>query len=226
MSTIGSVTTSQEYYTPSPSTNTGQMIASLSSTKKESLVTHLKKTLSDHLGNAIDDTINHPNGSFMMASDYHGSIPFNDMSKNNYSSLRNHPAIQGVGLTSLKDSFLDTAGLFTDDITNDFQNEYSKIGKGESFTYTLEQLKNFHEYKKDIATTTPNLDPLVQDALSEVVKSDSNYVLGLELDMAETERLNELVFAIFEKDGEEEISRTLIYESQLWFLRAMHLTNQ
>ena len=172
------------------------MIMRLSGIKQDSLVRHLKEVLSTRLGNTLDNTFCYSSGAYLM-DDAHGQRQ-----------------IKGEILTSLKQSFLSTP-LFIDDIINDFQNRYSKIAKGESFTYTLEGLRKTHKYKTDICTSTPHLDPLIQDALHAAVEADSKYVLGFELDMAETQRKNQLIFSIFEREGSEEISRIQIPESKL-----------
>lgn len=81
--------------------------------------------------------------------------------------------------------------------------------------FTLEYLQKKHKYYRDIITSTPDLDPLIQEALSVAVKADGEYVLGLELDLAATRRQNQLVFAVFEENAGREISRVLLSESKL-----------
>jgi hypothetical protein len=175
------------------------MIVNLSGMKQDALVRHLKSILSARLGDALDNRMNRASGTYMLEDD------FKDLG-----SAR----IKGVIATSLKESFLLTP-LFIDDIVNDFQNRYSKIASGNAFTYTLEGLRRTHKWKTDRCTSTPHLDPLIQEALVAAVKADSEYVLGFELDMAKTQEKGELVFAIFEKNAGEEISRTRIPASQL-----------
>lgn len=66
-----------------------------------------------------------------------------------------------------------------------------------------------------MCTTTEFLDPYVLKKLTEVAAADPGYVLGFELDKVATERQGQLVFAIFERNGIMEISRTLISEAEL-----------
>jgi hypothetical protein len=174
-------------------------IAKLSREKQDSLRNHIRDVLSARLGDALDDKVNRPSGDIAEWSD-HGETK------------------RGVVLTSLKEAFLNTPPPYGDNIINEvnpLQNRYSKFANGESYTYSLEQLRACHQWKTNICTSTPHLDPLIQEALHAAVQADGNYVIGFELDMAETRLQNQLVFAIFEKDGEKEISRVLIPESKL-----------
>jgi hypothetical protein len=173
------------------------MIVHLSKEKQDSLVDHLKSVLSDRLGDALDTNVKYSSGTYVL------------------DDPKDPEKITGVVLTSLKKAFLRTPLDFGDDIPNDFQNRYSKIARGESFTYTLEKLRRTHKWKTDICTSTPHLDPLVQTALLAAVEADKEYVLGFELDMAETKKQQQIVFSIFEKEGTKEISRIQVPESAL-----------
>lgn len=176
------------------------MIVNLSRDKQSSLARHIKGVLSAHLGDALDSKVNRDSGAYLLAKDDKGP---------------GRGPIVGVILTSLKEAYLDIPSPYGDDIINDFQNKYSRVAKGESFTYSLEDLRVSHQRKISICTSTPHLDPLVQEALRAAVQTDGNYVIGFEVDKAETQRQGQLVFAIFEKDGEREISRVLVPESKL-----------
>ena len=173
------------------------MIVNLSSDKKDSLRNHIRDVLSAHLGNSLDDKVNLSSGAIAEWNDK-GEIK------------------RGVVLTSLKETYLRTPPPYGDDIINDFQNKYSRVAKGESFTYSLERLRSSHMWKTNIHTSTPHLDPLIYEVMGAAVYADGGeYVVGFELDMAETHRQGQLVFAIFENDGEREISRVLVPESKL-----------
>ena len=176
------------------------MIVKLSGDKQRSLENHITDILSAHLRDALDNTVNCDSGTYVLANDYKGP---------------GEAPVVGVVLTSLKQSFLSTPQPYEDHIANDFQNQYSRVAKGESFTYSLESLRASHQWKRKICTSSPHLDLLVQEALRAAIKADGNYVIGFELDIAETQRQGQLVFAIFENNGEKEISRVLIPESKL-----------
>lgn len=179
MAAVGNVTASADIQRPL--LDIAGMIVNLSGDKQYSLVRHLKSVLSARLRNALDAEVNRPSGSYVLEDDSKGLEP---------------ARIKGVIFTSQKESFLRTP-LFIDDIANDFQKRNSIIAKGSAFTYTLEDLRKTHKRKTDICTSTPHLDPLIQDALCAAVEADSKYVLGFELDMAENTETRTACFRDF-----------------------------
>jgi hypothetical protein len=168
-----------------------QRLADLPREKQEALERRLKAVLSNRLGDALDDKTDRCSGAI-----------FRDDSK------------RGIGavMTLLKEEFLSTP-LFIDDIVN--SSDQHRLAGGGTSTYSLDDLKSTHQWKRDICTSTPHLDPLIQKALGAAVAADGGYMLGFELDLAETEKQQELVFSIFETNWAKEISRIQIAESNL-----------
>lgn len=108
-------------------------------------------------------------------------------------------------LTSLKQEFLSTP-LFINSLSN---NWYSIVEGEKQLTFTLESLRQIHLRATSICTVSPSLDRKIQERLMIAAKN-SSYVVGLELDKEATKSKNYPVFAIFEKEGEKELSRTLV----------------
>lgn len=116
-----------------------------------------------------------------------------------------------ISFTSIKEYIIHRiASFIKDEIDTDFtKGQNSQLIQEKKITYNLETLIELFDQKK------PSLfDEEISQRLNTAAE-DSQYVLGLEIDMDETKNLNQLVFAIFEKEGEKEISRTLISETQL-----------
>jgi len=171
------------------------MLAAFSKSKQRSLEWRLERVLSDRLGDRLDNKEEHFSGSYITGMNSKGQ-----------------EQVTGVLLTSLKKAFLNVP-LF-DEIINLKNNMYSEK-RGLRIAYTLESLRRTHEWKRKIATSTPDLDPLIQVALKAAVIADGEYEFGFELDMAETRKQNQLVFSIFEREGTKEISRIQVLECEL-----------
>lgn len=182
------------------------MIRSLPDAKTNAIVDLLKETLSKRLGKALDTKISYP-------ADV--AAPFSSVYASGHMPItrRLFPVNEGASV-SLKDYFLNTQGLFTQDIIRGVQQEASEIATGKPFIFNIKSLQLSHEYLTGFISN-PKIDPLVQKGLSDAAKKDGDYSFGFEIDVDETEKSNQLVFTIFEKDGEREISKRQIFESEL-----------
>jgi hypothetical protein len=168
-----------------------ERLAALPREKQEALERRLKAVLSNRLGDALGDKETYCCAAFVRGDSKRGI---------------------GDVMTSLKREFLSTP-LFIADIVN--SSDQYRLAGGATYAYSLNDLKSTHRWKRDICTSTPNLDPLIQKALGVAVNADGGYMLGFELDLVETQKQQELVFSIFETNWAKELSRIQITESNL-----------